>query len=45
LTEEGKEPYPLSASGSGLKTILLTLVNLIVRPDFERKSLKDYIFP
>ncbi|MEJ5864679.1 ATP-binding protein [Pseudomonas farsensis] len=44
LGEEGKGLVPLSASGSGLKTVILTLVNLLVRPDFEKKDIASYIF-
>ncbi|WP_371916860.1 ATP-dependent endonuclease [Pseudomonas sp. B8(2017)] len=44
LGEEGKGLVPLSASGSGLKTIILTLLNLLVRPDFEKKDIASYIF-
>ncbi|MDF3132779.1 ATP-dependent nuclease [Pseudomonas extremaustralis] len=44
LGEEGKGLIPLSASGSGLKTVILTLLNLLVRPDFEKKDIASYIF-
>nr|WP_228732782.1 AAA family ATPase [Pseudomonas sp. P42] len=44
LGEEGKGLVPLSASGSGLKTVILTLLNLLVRPDFEKKEIANYIF-
>lgn len=44
LGEENKGPIPLSASGSGLKTVILTLLNLLLRPVIEGKSLKNYIF-
>ena len=44
LGEIHKGPIALSASGSGLKTIILTLLNLIVRPDFEKKPLSTYVF-
>ncbi|WP_165392239.1 ATP-dependent nuclease [Pseudomonas tructae] len=44
LGEEGKGLVPLSASGSGLKTVILTLLNLLVRPDFEKKSIDFYVF-
>lgn len=44
LGEEGKGLVPLSASGSGLKTVILTLLNLLVRPDFEKKSIDSYVF-
>lgn len=35
---------PLSNSGSGLKTILLVLLNLLVIPKCEKKELSQYIF-
>nr|WP_302184344.1 AAA family ATPase [Pseudomonas donghuensis] len=44
LGEEGKGLVPLSASGSGLKTIILALLNLLVRPDFEHKEIESYVF-
>jgi hypothetical protein len=44
LGEKSKGPIALSASGSGLKTVILTLLNLLVRPDFEKKPLQKYIF-
>ncbi|WP_081337070.1 ATP-dependent nuclease [Pseudomonas putida] len=44
LGEESKGPIALSASGSGLKTVLLTLINLLIRPDFEKRSIEQYIF-
>lgn len=44
LAEEGKELFPLSRSGSGLKTIILVLLNLLVRPSIEGQSLHRYIF-
>lgn len=44
LGEEGKGPIALSASGSGLKTIILSLINLLVRPSFEAKPVNKYIF-
>ncbi|WP_164897295.1 ATP-dependent nuclease [Pseudomonas alkylphenolica] len=44
LGEEGKGLVPLSASGSGLKTIFLALLNLLVRPDFDRKNIDSYVF-
>lgn len=44
LGEENKGPIALSASGSGLKTIILSLINLLVRPNYEGKSISKYIF-
>lgn len=44
LGEEGKGLVPLSASGSGLKTVILTLINLMVRPDFENVRIDRYVF-
>ncbi|WP_095128727.1 ATP-dependent endonuclease [Pseudomonas sp. Irchel s3h14] len=44
LGEDGKGLVPLSASGSGLKTVILTLLNLLVRPDFDDKKIDNYIF-
>ncbi|MHA6195666.1 AAA family ATPase [Pseudomonas wadenswilerensis] len=44
LGEAGQQPVPLSSSGSGLKTVILTLLNILVRPDFEKKPLSSYIF-
>lgn len=42
--EPGKGLVPLGQSGSGLKTVLLVLLNLIVMPAVENKSPSDYIF-
>ncbi|WP_165557477.1 ATP-dependent endonuclease [Pseudomonas sp. BGI-2] len=44
LSEKDGRLYPLSQSGSGLKTIILVLLNLLVRPAIEDRSVKDYIF-
>ncbi|VVM59977.1 hypothetical protein PS683_01240 [Pseudomonas fluorescens] len=44
LGEENKGPIALSASGSGLKTVILSLINLLVRPNYEGKSISKYIF-
>ncbi|WP_095143150.1 ATP-dependent endonuclease [Pseudomonas sp. Irchel s3b6] len=44
LGEEGKGLVPLSASGSGLKTVILTLINLLVRPNFESRAIDSYVF-
>jgi len=39
-----KDSIALSKMGSGIKTILLVLLNLIVRPDIENKSPSSYVF-
>ncbi|NYH11204.1 ATP-dependent nuclease [Pseudomonas moraviensis] len=44
LSEHNSKLYPLSQSGSGLKTIILVLLNLLIRPDIESTSVSDYIF-
>lgn len=44
LGELSKGPIALSASGSGLKTVILTLLNLLVRPDFEKTPVEMYVF-
>ena len=45
LKEKNKKRVALSKSGSGLKTILLVLINTIVIPNLEkREEIKDYIF-
>lgn len=44
LGEAHKGIVPLSASGSGLKTIFLVLLNLIARPEIEGKPKSDYVF-
>lgn len=44
LREESKGRIPLSASGSGLKTILVVLVYSILIPEIENNNLSDYIF-
>lgn len=44
LSEDGAKLYPLSQSGSGLKTIILVLLNLLVRPKFEDFPVSEYIF-
>jgi len=33
LTEDGKDPYALSNYGSGMKTVILVLLNLIIMPN------------
>jgi hypothetical protein len=44
LGELHKGLIPLSNSGSGLKTILLVLLNLLVVPEMEGKAKSDYVF-
>ncbi|MCM1416120.1 MAG: AAA family ATPase [bacterium] len=44
LQEKGKQRIPLSKTGSGLKTIILMLLNLLVIPRLERNSNKRYIY-
>lgn len=45
LHQEHKGLVSLSASGSGLKTIFLVLLNLLVIPDIEpNRNLSDYVF-
>ena len=44
LGENSKGPIALSSSGSGLKTVILTLLNLLVRPNFESRTADNYIF-
>ena len=44
LGEEQKGLIPLSKSGSGLKTILLVLLNLLVMPRIENTEKSEYIF-
>lgn len=44
LKQEHKGLVSLSASGSGLKTIFLVLLHLLVVPDIEGKGLCDYVF-
>lgn len=44
LREDSKGSIPLSQSGSGLKTIILTLLNIHVIPVAIRKPLSDFIF-
>lgn len=42
LQEKGNTRFPLSQSGSGLKTIILVLLNLLVLPKIDDE--KDYFF-
>lgn len=44
LEEEDKGRIHLSESGSGLKTIILTLINLILVPVLEKKKVHDFLF-
>ena len=44
LREEGKGLIPLSRSGSGLKTVILVLLNLIVVPVLDRQPKEKYVF-
>ena len=44
LGEEGKSLIPLSKSGSGLKTVLLVLLNLLVIPKIEKREKSEFIF-
>jgi putative ATP-dependent endonuclease of the OLD family len=44
LEDENKGRIPLSKMGSGIKTILLALLNTLVLPELEKKSPKSYIF-
>ena len=44
LGEEKKGLIPLSKSGSGLKTILLVLLNLLVVPRIKNEEKSDFIF-
>lgn len=44
LGQEHKGLVSLSNSGSGLKTIFLVLLNLLLVPKIEKKSLADYVF-
>ena len=44
LGEEKKGLVPLSKSGSGLKTVLLVLLNLLVAPKFKDKTKSSFVF-
>jgi hypothetical protein len=44
LGEEKKGLVPLSRSGSGLKTVFLVLLNLLVVPTIEGKTKDSYVF-
>ncbi|MCM8528136.1 MAG: ATP-binding protein, partial [Lentisphaeraceae bacterium] len=44
LGEEQKGLVALSKSGSGLKTVILVLLNLHLMPEIDKKPINDYIF-
>lgn len=44
LAEEKKGLVPLSNSGSGLKTIILVLVHLLMLPHIDKKKSDNYVF-
>ena len=44
FTEKGKEPISLSKSGSGLKTVLLVLLNLLAVPIMHKRSRDRFTF-
>lgn len=44
LEEEKKGLVPLSGSGSGLKTLILVLLNLVVIPKVENRARGEYVF-
>lgn len=44
LEEALKGLIPLSSSGSGLKTVILVLLNLLVIPTLETRAASDYVF-
>lgn len=44
LEEKDKGLIPLSSSGSGLKTVILVLLNLIVIPTLAKKSKSEFVF-
>ena len=44
LEEKKKGLIPLSKSGSGLKTIILVLINIILIPELDKKPIADYFF-
>lgn len=44
LEEALKGLIPLSSSGSGLKTVILVLLNLLVIPTLENRAANDYVF-
>lgn len=44
LREPKKGLIPLSRSGSGLKTIFLVLLNLLVIPEVEKKPISEFVY-
>lgn len=44
LQEQNKGRIPMSETGSGLKTVLLVLANLVLLPVIENKPLSEYVF-
>jgi putative ATP-dependent endonuclease of OLD family len=44
LGEERKGLIPLSLSGSGLKTVILVLLNLLIRPEIDKRTKDKYVF-
>jgi hypothetical protein len=44
LGEERKGIVPLSKSGSGLKTVILVLLNLIIVPEVEKRARSEYVY-
>lgn len=44
LQEKGNRRFPLSQSGSGLKTIILVLLNLLILPEIEPGNQSEYVF-
>ncbi|MBH1446577.1 ATP-binding protein [Stenotrophomonas maltophilia] len=44
LEEANKGLIPLSSSGSGLKTVILVLLNLLVVPTLEGRTAGEYVF-
>jgi putative ATP-dependent endonuclease of the OLD family len=44
LAEKNKGLIPLSKSGSGLKTVILVLLNLLVVPKIKNKKPSDFVF-
>ena len=44
LEEETKGRIALSHTGSGIKTVIMVLVFLLLLPEFEKKQLSEYVF-
>lgn len=44
LEEEKKGLIPLSKSGSGLKTVILVLINLLIIPKIKKKPPSEFVF-